>query len=671
MCQQYSGHTVKLTYIVFRNPLMKSSYWQNVSVPDYKKLQYLRIYRALLLPGSDSTDGESARFSRYEKNFLTRHYPNNHPDGSCFAGYQNASIIAGGCRMHTGYHGRCATTGLCQVYASRAPLTTRHSRVQPALVPCGGALYASEQAGNPSSGRSLLIDLTTGTPSKVNNTDMLYSRIFHNEVVLPNGEVMAIGGNAGEKFSDNASQMTPEIWNPTSRTWRPVADISVPRNYHSVALLMKDGRVWSGGGGLCDCAADHLDSQVYSPAYLFNADGTPAVRPEIVSAPSIVSYGTTANVTATDGIARFTMVRMSSTTHALNSDMRFLNIPFSTTGTDQYSLNLHNNPDVMTPGYWMLFALDNNGVPSVAKIVSVSTSNAPVINNPGDQSTLISSNVSLNLIASDPNGDAITFNAVGLPQGLSLNENTGLISGVVLNSGSSRVVVSVSDGINTASTSFVWNIVTEEAPVASPVFGDINGTPFADTVQENQHLVGVNVRHGWWLDAIQSVSNTGDLPQHGGTGGTIANIIWPADEYLVRIYGTYGAHVGKVSFVTNTGRVFGPYGIAEVGNDANPFDYTVPVGREIVGFTGRTDDYLIAVGVLHRVHQIPNQPPVITSLANQVSSPSAPLFFAKAEMGSNPISAAKNDVASLPSAACVRPATAQNTKHRLPPCFVF
>jgi len=51
--------------------------------------------------------------------------------------------------------------------------------------------------------------------------------------------------------------------------------------------------------------------------------------------------------------------------------------------------------------------------------------------------------------------------------------------------------------------------------------------------------------------------------------------------------------------------------------------------------------------------------------------PSAPLFFAKAEMGSNPISAAKNDVASLPSAACVRPATAQNTKHRLPPCFVF
>jgi hypothetical protein len=69
MCQQYSGHTVKLTYIVFRKPLVKSSYWQNVSVPDYKKLRYIRIYRALLLPGSDSTDGESARFSRYEKTF--------------------------------------------------------------------------------------------------------------------------------------------------------------------------------------------------------------------------------------------------------------------------------------------------------------------------------------------------------------------------------------------------------------------------------------------------------------------------------------------------------------------------------------------------------------------------------------------------------------------------
>ena len=253
------------------------------------------------------------------------------------------------------------------------------------ILQSGGALYTT---GNPSSRKSRLLDVNAGAPIKTNNTDMQFPRIFHNEVVLPNGEVMVIGGNAGEKFSDAASQLTPEIWNPETKTWREMSDMSVPRNYHSVALLMTDGRVWTGGGGLCNCAADHADSQVFSPPYLFNVDGSLATRPEIIQAPDLVSYGTTVNVTASPGISRFTLVRMSATTHTLNSDMRFLNVPFTTTGIGQYGLTLHTNRDVMVPGYWMLFALDPQGVPSVSKVIKVSTSNSPVISNSGDQNTI-------------------------------------------------------------------------------------------------------------------------------------------------------------------------------------------------------------------------------------------------------------------------------------------
>ena len=188
---------------------------------------------------------------------------------------------------------------------------------------------------------------------------MAYARKYNNGVVLPTGEVLVIGGNtSGEEFSDDGTILTPEIWNPNTQTWRTVAAHSEPRNYHSVALLMTDGRVFSGGGGLCNCSADHPDHQVYSPPYLFNADGSLATRPVISSAPAVVSYGRTINVAATPGMQKFSLIKMSGVTHNLNSDLRYLSVPFSEVSSGQYQLRLHSNRNVMTPGYWMLFAVN-------------------------------------------------------------------------------------------------------------------------------------------------------------------------------------------------------------------------------------------------------------------------------------------------------------------------
>ena len=85
--------------------------------------------------------------------------------------------------------------------------------------------------------------------------------------------------------------LAPEIWNPDTGQWREVADAGAPRNYHSIALLLPDGTVLSAGGGLCNCNADHQNGQVYSPPYLFNADGTLATRPTISSGPSSIENG--------------------------------------------------------------------------------------------------------------------------------------------------------------------------------------------------------------------------------------------------------------------------------------------------------------------------------------------------------------------------------------------
>lgn len=119
---------------------------------------------------------------------------------------------------------------------------------------------------------SYLVDLTGPAPSITAAAPMNFPRALSNSVTLPNGEVLVIGGNTVAKiFSDEGSVLPAEIYSPSMDTWTVVDSITIPRNYHSTALLLKDGRVLSAGGGACGngCSANHLDGQIYSPPYLF------------------------------------------------------------------------------------------------------------------------------------------------------------------------------------------------------------------------------------------------------------------------------------------------------------------------------------------------------------------------------------------------------------------
>lgn len=76
--------------------------------------------------------------------------------------------------------------------------------------------------------------------------------------------------------------MHAEVWDPMTQNWRTDALLSNPRTYHSSSVLLPDGRVFVGGGGLCgNCGVNHPDAEIYSPNYLFNANGSPATRPTI------------------------------------------------------------------------------------------------------------------------------------------------------------------------------------------------------------------------------------------------------------------------------------------------------------------------------------------------------------------------------------------------------
>ncbi len=334
------------------------------------------------------------------------------------------------------------------------------------IVVAGGGADTTPNPNDSTTGTSTniayTVDLNGPTPVVATAASMQFPRQFANTVILPSGEVMIVGGNtSGLKFNDTGSVLTPEVWNPRTGLWRTLADMAVPRNYHSVALLLPDGRVWSGGGGLGGNSADHRDAQIFTPPALFNSDGSLATRPVISQGPAQIGIGSQFTVLATPGLAKFAFIKMSSQTHAMNTDLRYLELGFTEPTPGSYEITAHANRNVLTPGYWMLFALDSASVHSVAKIIQVTADNAPTITYPGDQITAQDAAANLQIFASVGGGGVLTFTASGLPEGLSIAASTGLIAGTI--SAAPAVypvtVTATSSTGPAVSTAFNWTVL--------------------------------------------------------------------------------------------------------------------------------------------------------------------------------------------------------------------
>jgi galactose oxidase len=202
---------------------------------------------------------------------------------------------------------------------------------------------------------------------------MHYRRAFSNSVVLPNGEVVVMGGETYPvTFSDDTAVLTPELFNPADNSFTLLAMQAIPRTYHSIGLLLPDGRVLSGGGGLCgNCSTNHPDVEILTPPYLLNSDGSPAPRPTITSAPNQATLGSTITVTTDSAVSAFVLMRFSSVTHSINNEQRRVPVSFSTNANGSYQLNIPSDNGVLITGYYMLFALYSNGVPSVASTIQI------------------------------------------------------------------------------------------------------------------------------------------------------------------------------------------------------------------------------------------------------------------------------------------------------------
>ncbi|KAF2219616.1 galactose oxidase-like protein precursor [Elsinoe ampelina] len=309
-------------------------------------------------------------------------------------GWTNGSVFQGGPSKAMNWYGttgtgRTVAAGTRDTVDAMCAIYVLFDAAQGKILSAGGS---QDYTNSPGFTRAHITTITRPfvAPTVERVPDMAFPRGYANAVVLPDGTVLVTGGmRRSMVFSDWNSVLTPELFDPKTKTWKSMADEGVPRNYHSVSLLLSDGRVFSGGGGLCavgrgasdahcDRSVDHADGQIFSPPYLFNEDGSEAVRPRVVSvaasgstAGEKIRVGGTLTVEMGDqGTYAFALLRMGSVTHSVNSDQRRLPVSGTRSGT-RWSIRLPTDSGVVLPGFWYLFAVNGRGTPSVARTLQI------------------------------------------------------------------------------------------------------------------------------------------------------------------------------------------------------------------------------------------------------------------------------------------------------------
>ena len=218
---------------------------------------------------------------------------------------------------------------------------------------------------------TFVLDMNQGSPAWRQTANMQFDRVTHNLTILADGTVLVTGGSGNANVSDPAAAVyAAEMWSPASETWATMAAMQVGRVYHATAILLPDGRVLSAGSGRfggTGPGADQLSAEIYSPPYLFNG-----ARPTITSAPTAVTYGSTFSVTTPDAaqISKVSLIRLGTVTHHFNSGQRYLSLSFQAV-PGGLTVTAPANGNLAPPGYYMLFILNSNGVPSIAPLIQV------------------------------------------------------------------------------------------------------------------------------------------------------------------------------------------------------------------------------------------------------------------------------------------------------------
>jgi uncharacterized repeat protein (TIGR01451 family) len=260
--------------------------------------------------------------------------------------------------------------------------------------------------------------------------------------------------------------------------------------------------------------------------------------------------------------------------------------------------------------------------PATGGVNSTVANVPPVVTNPGDQTHAEGQTVSLQIIASDSNGDTLTYSASGLPAGLGINPASGLITGTVDYAAASgspyTVIVTATDGSLSHSQTFVWTITSvNRAPVVT--------NPGDQTSTEGQTVSLQVVANDPDLDPLAYSASglpagLGINPASGLITGTVDYAAASGSPYTVIVTATDGSlshnqtfvwtitNVNRAPVVTNPGDQTNTEGqtvslqVVANDHDLDPLAYSasgLPAGlgiNPVSGLITGTVDYAAASG---------------------------------------------------------------------------
>lgn len=304
------------------------------------------------------------------------YFPRQHvlPNGKVFNSGWNPDTQMWDPATHTWTPVATTRFGMMRIYGSSVllPLTPANG-YKPRVIIFGGSSNNASNENVAATPTSETIDLSEAKPKWSWGPTMVAGRIEMNATMLPTGKVLVSGGSVFDE-NESTAVLPAELYDPESNTLSAAGLTVVPRVYHSNTILLPDATVLSLGG---NPIRGHYEGyiEIYTPAYLFRADGSLAPRANIAKHPESVTYGAKfpISVTVPEGgsIAQVVAMRPGAVTHSFNMEQRLVGLTFSASGG---TLTVTAPPDanIAPPGWYLIFVLDAKGVPSHGKFVRIS-----------------------------------------------------------------------------------------------------------------------------------------------------------------------------------------------------------------------------------------------------------------------------------------------------------